>query len=159
MIIVLMFTSCYTAKKAQRQVLRANLEFPLVTTDFCSTNYPVKESVKETIKIIQGKDIVKVDTVTVDCDSVVSDDKIDNKVLIKWKTIYRTDTIIKTKIVYQENTAKVTNLELKVKERDKSIIEKDTKIAQLKSDKKDLISTVMILTLLLLGTGYLFFKK
>lgn len=154
-----MFSSCYTSQKAQRQVLRANLEFPLVTTDFCSTNYPVKESVKETIKIIQGKDIVKIDTVTVDCDSVVSDDKIDNKVLIKWKTIYRTDTVFKEVIITQEDKALTKNLNIQLDILNKSIIEKDDKIEQLKSDKKDLIITVITLTLLLLGIGYLFFKK
>lgn len=154
-----MFSSCYTARKAQNQVQRANFKFPLVTTDFCSTNYPVKESVKEIIKTIPGKPIFKVETVLVDCDSVVSDKSIDNKVEFKYKTIYRTDTIVKTKIVIKEDVAKVTNLELKVKERDKAIIEKDLKINQLTKSNKELTITSIILVLLLLLTIGLFFKK
>jgi len=159
LIILIVFTSCYTAKQAQRDIIKADLNHPIVTSGFCAEKFPVKESVKETIKFLKGETIVKTNTVTVDCDSIVSNEKIDNKVSVKYNTIYRTDTVFKEKIVFQENIAKVSNLELKVKEKDKSIAEKDNKINDLKSDKRELTITSAILLFLLISVTVLFFKK
>ena len=51
------------------------------------------------------------------------------------------------------------NLELKVKERDKYIAEKDIRINDLKSDKRELTITSVILLFLLISVTVLFFKK
>lgn len=121
-LVILTFTSCYTAKVAQKQVARAHVSYPEVTSGFCAETFPVEETVKETIKLIPGAEIIKYDTITVDCDKVVSDTLPDNNVKIKYKTIIRTDTIVKTKEILQENTAKVTQLELQLKASENKLI-------------------------------------
>lgn len=138
LIILIIFSSCYTAKKAQRQVQRANLEFPLVTTDFCAITFPIKEKLVEKIKFIKGEAIIKTDTLTIDCDSVVADKNKDNKVLIKYRNIYQTDTIVKTITIEKENTARITNLQIQIedltlikKQNEKTIKEKSIRIKDL----------------------------
>lgn len=116
LLIIISFASCYTAKKAQKQIVRAHITFPEISVNFCENTFPTKDSVVEITKIIKGKDIVKYDTIKeIDCDSVVSDVDANNKILIRYKNIYRTDTITKEKLVYQENTAKTKNLVLENK--------------------------------------------
>jgi len=138
LIILTIFSSCYTAKKAQMQVHKANLEYPLVTTDFCAIKFPIKEKLVEKIKFISGETIVKTDTLKIDCDSVVSDKNKDNKVLIKYKNIYQRDTILKTITIEKENTARVVNLQIKIedlnlinKENEKIIKDNNTLIEDL----------------------------
>jgi len=115
-IILVIFQSCYTVKKAQKQVIKADLTYPEMFTNYVVKAYPIKDSIIEKIKIVKGKDIIKFDTIKeIDCDSIVSDTIIDNKVLIRYKTIFRTDTVQTTKEVFKENTSRVKNLNLVVK--------------------------------------------
>ena len=132
LLIIIIFSSCYSAKKAQKEVIKAHLTFPKVTSNFCAETFPVKESVIEKIKFIKGKEIIKTDTITVNCDEVVRDSKIDNKVLVRYKTIYQTDTIVKEKTKTIENTAKIKSLQLKIVEKETEIAEKQKTIDLLK---------------------------
>lgn len=114
-IILILLSSCYTVKKAQRQVIKADMNYPEMFTAYALKAYPTKDSIIEKIKVVKGADIIKYDTVKeIDCDSIVNDTIIDNKVLIRYKTIYRTDTIETIKKVFKENTSKVTNLNLQI---------------------------------------------
>lgn len=134
-IILILFSSCYTIKTAQKQVIKAHLNYPETTSGFCAETFPVKENVVEKTKFIKGETIVKKDTVTVDCDSVVNDKNTSNKVLIQYETIYQTDTIFKEKIIEKENTAKTKSLQLQLKAKNKIIADKEDVI----SEKQQLI--------------------
>tara|TARA_R110000803_G_scaffold210835_1_gene284155 strand:+ start:25815 stop:26309 length:495 start_codon:yes stop_codon:yes gene_type:complete len=157
LISLILLSSCYTQKTAQRDVSKANIKFPIVTSEFCSKTFPVKESVKETVKFIKGETIIKKDTITVDCDSVVSDKTKSNKVLIRYQNIYKTDTIVKEIIIEKENTAKVTNLELQIKSRDKIIEDKDEVIED-KNQNIKLLKYFLIASILV-ALGLIFIKK
>lgn len=138
-----LLTSCYTLNTAQRQVSKAHFKFPKVTSDLCATAFPIKDSIVEKIKVVPGEIIIKTDTTVVDCDSIVKDPNIKNKVIVKYKNIYKTDTIVKTKTIVKENTAKITNLELQIKDKDKEIALRDDEIEN-KSDSIALLRKFLL---------------
>ena len=51
----------------------------------------------------KGETIVKIDTITVDCDSIVADKKTNNKVIVKYRNVYKTDTIVKEKTIVKDD--------------------------------------------------------
>lgn len=131
-IIIIFFISCYSVRKAQKQVIKAHLTFPIVTSNFCAETYTIKEKTVEKTKFIKGETIVKTDTITVDCDSIVADKKTNNKVIVKYRNVYKTDTIVKEKTIVKENTAKIKNLQLQIKAKDKTINKKNKLISIMK---------------------------
>ena len=139
LLIIITFSSCYTLQKAQKQVEKAHSKFPIVTSGFCAETFPVKVKITEKTKFIKGDTIVKKETITVDCDSVVSDNTKSNKVFIKYKTIYQTDTIVKTKTITKENTAKVKNLELQVEKLEAIQKTNETTISNLEDKNSSLL--------------------
>tara|TARA_R110002126_G_scaffold39767_3_gene117648 strand:- start:10527 stop:11021 length:495 start_codon:yes stop_codon:yes gene_type:complete len=155
--IILLLSSCYTAKQAQRDVVKADVNHPMVTSGFCAEKFPVKEKIIEKTKFIKGETIVKKDTITVDCDSVVSDTTQSNKVLIQYKTVYQTDTIVKEKIIEKENTAKIKNLALQLQAKEKIIQEKEAFIKKQKGKINVLQYFLAAVSIVLLVI--LFFKK
>ena len=108
LMIVLMFSSCYTPKKALKQVVKAYINYPELMPDFCAKTFPTKDSTIVETKFIKGKEIIKTETITIDCDSVVNDADKTNKVLIKYKDILRVDTVF----VHKTKTLRDTALEI-----------------------------------------------
>ena len=149
LLILIIFQSCYTVQKAKRQVIKADMNYPEMFTNYVVKAYPVKDSVVEKIKVVKGKDIIKYDTIKeIDCDSVISDTITNNKVLIRFKTLYRTDTIKTIKEVFRENTAKINSLELKIDRVDKENKELKEKV---KSAKK--YKSYFFIIIVLIGLG------
>lgn len=137
-IILIFFTSCYTAKQAQRDIIKADLNHPIVTSGFCAEKFPPKEKITERTKFIKGETIIKKDTITIDCDSVVSDKTQTNKVLVEYNTIYQTDTIVKEKIIQIENTAKTKNFELQIEKLESIKKQNEAKITELENSNSNL---------------------
>ena len=154
LIIVIFFSSCYSLKKAQKQVAKAHYRFPIATSNFCSETFPVKENIVEKTIFKKGTTIVKTDTISVDCDSVVEDKTSPNKVLIRLQKHTRTDTIFKEKIIVKENTAKIKHLELQIQSRDRTIQKKESVIAK----KQNWIDILKYLLIAACIGGFLVFK-
>lgn len=77
--------SCYTQRKAQRQVVKAQTHYPSMVASDCSLWYPIKSSTNTITRVVQGK--WKIDTVT------CVEQKLDTMFVIKNITHYKTDTI------------------------------------------------------------------
>lgn len=77
--------SCYTQRKAQRQVVKAQTHYPSMVASDCSLWYPIKSSTNTITRVVQGK--WKIDTVT------CVEQKLDTMFITKHITHYKTDTI------------------------------------------------------------------
>lgn len=77
--------SCYTQRKAQKQVVKAQTHYPAMVASDCSLWYPVKSSTNTITRVVQGK--WKIDTIT------CVEQKLDTMFVIKNITHYKTDTI------------------------------------------------------------------
>jgi hypothetical protein len=128
-LISLFFGACYSLPKAKKQVQKAHLTYPIATSEFCAKTYPVTEKTIEKIKVIKGKETIKIDTIAIDCDSIVADKNKENRVFIKYLTTFRTDTIIKDKIIVKENTAKSESLKIQLQEKADIISKKEQSIS------------------------------
>lgn len=159
LLIIILFTSCYTQRVAEKQVLKANFKHPLVTSGFCAVTFPVKEKTVTKTEFIKGETITKIDTLTVDCDSIVNNKDIDNKVLVKYRNIFRTDTIVKKETILKENTAKVTNLNLKISGLETENTQKQTVIDSLKKEKSKLFKWLIAFILATITLFFLIFKR
>lgn len=108
----LFLTSCYTQKKAIKEIIKADITFPNTTASFCAGRFPLQEKITEKITYKKGKDSIVYDTISVDCKKAISNGNATQKVAIK--TIYKTDTIYKYKETKVENTAKLKDCENRV---------------------------------------------
>ena len=77
--------SCYTQRKAQRQVVKAQTHYPSLVANDCSLWYPIKSSTNTITKIVQGE--THIDTIT------CVEQKLDTLLITKHITHFRTDTI------------------------------------------------------------------
>lgn len=110
--LLLLFVSCYNAKKAGKQFAKAAVTYPSIPEDYCALTFPPK------ITVIKGDTVILTDTVELQGD-VITDTIIDldtvritKVVTLPGKTITRTVTIMDTILV--ENMA-----QLKVCERNR----------------------------------------
>lgn len=72
------FTSCYTPKKANRQLYKVHSNYPELTAPFCGDLYPPIDAVRDSIIYKRGETIYKqgaTNYVYLDCDSVVKETK------------------------------------------------------------------------------------
>lgn len=68
---IALLASCYTERKASRQVVKAQADYPGLVGGLCSDFYPPIESIKEKIVHLPGEvQIIPGNTVTIDCDTV-----------------------------------------------------------------------------------------
>jgi hypothetical protein len=77
--------SCYTQRKAQKQVVKAQTHYPSLVANDCLLWYPIKSSTNTITKIVQGE--TQTDTIT------CIEQKLDTLLITKHITHFRTDTI------------------------------------------------------------------
>ncbi len=140
---VTMLIGCYTPKKANRQVIKAQIEYPNIVAQHCSSRYPPVESVRDSIVIKDGETIYNYDTVVIDCDSVVKY-KTDTKVKYIQVTKTRVDTFYKTNRVVMVNKAQVKLLS-------NSLEEVRAENNKLSAQRKILIIVCLILGIYTIG--------
>lgn len=103
--LLFLLTGCYSSQKARKQFGRATVTYPEIPAEYCARTYPPKDT------IIQGKDIVKTDTLWGEGETVFIRDTIRNRDTVFIKTVERlpgqviTRTVFRTDTVYQENRA------------------------------------------------------
>lgn len=90
--------------------MKVERDHPNLLVDYCAKEFPVKSDTFRTVKYIKGDSVVTVDTVKVDCDTVIHDRIV--KVPVT-KTVYLTDTIERERLVVQENTAAAEKMRLR----------------------------------------------
>lgn len=153
------FSSCYTPKKAEKQVLKAAAVHPEVVSRIAARLYPPKDSTV-------FRDIINFDTLYMPeytiSDTVYSHDTvvITHRVEIP-KTVVK--TLTQTKEVYRENTARVENMAhqidgltkgISMLEVEVGVLKDKLKTSQSKNNKKTFIISGLVLAIL----GYLFLK-
>ncbi|RYD57302.1 MAG: hypothetical protein EOP56_08305 [Sphingobacteriales bacterium] len=108
------FSSCYTAQKAGRQVLRAQTTYPLTLASLCGQLYPPKDSVHTELLYLQGETQYMPGEVRyVNCDS--GSNKGNNKVHVPCPPArLRVDTVRNTRISYLVNRARETELAVRL---------------------------------------------
>jgi hypothetical protein len=120
-----LFASCYTPRKAQRQILRAQTVHPEIMAANCASFYPIRRFDSTITRYVQGQPVHDTSWVTVDCDSVLKADLTPtksglNKSLVRIPcppAMHRVDTFLSENWSVQENTA--------------ALAAKDTSIARL----------------------------
>ena len=128
---MLVFTSCYTDKKARKSIIKAHANKPQITANLCSEFYPVKDSIVIEEKIIKGdNDTLFMFSTDTFIDTVTNIRTIDNKI---YKTIYRTDTVYKSIFKTKESNSKISRLNHQLKECD---INKNLYLNRLKDSNK-----------------------
>lgn len=117
LLISTLFASCYTQKKATLQVTKAQGNYPTMVAGKCALWYPPKIYDSVRTEYIQGETEYYIDTIKVDCDSVVnisrnSDNLSIPKIVYKYIKVYkpRVDTIFDHQYHTIENTARLEML-------------------------------------------------
>jgi hypothetical protein len=131
LIIILLFSSCYTAKKAETQVLKAAVKHPEVLSKIAANLYPPKDSTV-------FKDVINFDTLYMpeyaEYDTMYLRDTV---VITKTVPKMVTKTVEKTKEVYRENTAKVSNQAHQIDNLTRQVITCNTEVTQLGNSVKE----------------------
>lgn len=112
LVLIFSLTGCYSARKAARQVIKAQSIFPEMVAENCGLWYPPKEFTRESTRYLRGKDSVIRDTAYVDCTKPGNIDKKD--VLVPCNQTIRVDTFEKEVITKVENTATIQALNNKI---------------------------------------------
>lgn len=120
-LLLLLLNSCYSVKKAARQVDKAHSEHELIVAEKCGNWYPVKvDTIQGETVYLRTVDTVKGKTIYVNCDSIVSKSKGDSTVITKFvpvdcpDNITITDVLKEIKYVTKENTARLRESEIKL---------------------------------------------
>lgn len=109
---LLVLSGCYTQRKAERQVIKAQAHYPQIVAKNCGNWYPPKETTITQTEYKQGATVYRTDTVTVDCDSVVKNGKGNNVVSVPCPPqTERVDTFYTSSVTTVENTARITALQ------------------------------------------------
>lgn len=111
-VLVFLLSGCYTANKATKQVVKAQVHYPEVLAGICGDLYPPKEYRKDSIIYKPGAVVtIPGKTVYVDCNSDSNKGKSNVPIDCPPSTM-QIDTVYSKSEIQVENTAKVTALEL-----------------------------------------------
>lgn len=152
---MLLLASCYTQKKAEKQVTKAHINHPLVVAKFCGDVFPPKTITKIEKEYIQGKDSLIYDTISVDCEEVINEVERIVKVPVI-REHYRVDTFRENRTDSVENTAKVKALEIALSDEVKLRVQAETKAKRLTNQSYFLWSWFV---LSILGIGFIVYTK
>jgi hypothetical protein len=136
LLLSLILAGCYTAKKATKQIAKAQAIHPEVVAGACISYYPTKDSIVERKIYLPGKVVtLPGKTITINCDSIVAAAKStpSNSTLVSSKSVsvpcppstHQVDTFYAFKEKYQESSAK-----LKVVEAMNSVLAAKVVVAQ-----------------------------
>lgn len=108
----LVLSGCYTQRKAERQVLKAQTRYPEVVANDCGNWYPPKEVTVTKTEYKPGVTVYHSDTVKIDCDSVVKNGTGNTVVYMPCPPrSERVDTFYSTHTKTVENTARIAALQ------------------------------------------------
>lgn len=119
---IIFFSGCYTERKATKDVIKAHVHYPNVSSKVCSDLFPPVQKTAETEKIYYGVPEYIHDTVTIITDSIIY------KTITTTKTVR--DTLVRTDIKTIVDRARESELELIVVGRESVISEHEKKIAK-----------------------------
>lgn len=108
---LLVLSGCYTQRKAERQLVKAQARYPQVVANDCGNWYPPKEMTVTQTEYKPGIPVYHTDTVTIDCDSVIKNVKGGVVYMPCPPRVERVDTFYTTSVRTVENTAKITALQ------------------------------------------------
>lgn len=109
---LLVLSGCYTQRKAERQLVKAQARYPQIVAKDCGNWYPPKEMTVTQTEYRQGATVYHTDTLTIDCDSVVKNGKSNNVVSMPCPPqSERVDTFYTSRVTTVENTAGITALQ------------------------------------------------
>lgn len=97
-------TSCYTQRKAERQVIKADVTYPSLVSGYCGKKYAPKTSTGNTeIQYLEGETIT---------DTLILTDTIENTItVVKTLVKNRVDTFYSKRVDTVENTARISELQ------------------------------------------------
>ena len=90
--LLILLSSCYSHKKALRQVIKADVSYPDVVSGYCGSKFPPKVSTNTITKTIQGKD--NTDTFTVYDTLIDLQTKYINHYRVDTVIVHQTDTVV-----------------------------------------------------------------
>lgn len=105
-----LFAACYGPKKARKQVVKAQVNYPAVLAKICADAYPVRIIDSTRTEYLPGQVVTKTDTVTAECPPNAAGEVVRVKVPCP-PSSYRVDTVQTVQFRQVENTAKVKALE------------------------------------------------
>lgn len=109
---LLLLPGCYSQRKAERQVLKAQAHYPEVVANDCGNWYPPKETSVTKTEYKPGVTVYHSDTVRIDCDSVIKNGAGGNVVYLPCPPqSVRVDTFYTSSFTTVENTARVAALQ------------------------------------------------
>lgn len=109
---LLLLSGCYSQRKAERQVLRAQAHYPEVVANDCGKWYQPKESSVIRTEYKPGLTVYHSDTVRIDCDSVIKGGEGNGIVYVPCPPqSVRVDTFYTSSFTTVENTARIMALQ------------------------------------------------
>lgn len=109
---LLLLSGCYSQRKAERQILRAQVHYPEVVANDCANWYPPKETSVTKTEYKPGLTVYHTDTVRIDCDSVVKSGSENGIVYVPCPPqSVRVDTFYTSSFTTVENTARIMALQ------------------------------------------------
>lgn len=123
-------TSCYTQRKAERQVIKADVTYPALVSGYCGKKYAPKTSTGNTeIQYLEGETIT---------DTIVLTDTIENTIkVVKTLVKNRVDTLYSKRVDTVENTARISELQAIENAMSVDLSESNVKIALLKKSRSN----------------------
>lgn len=152
--LLICIAGCYSIKTAEKQLIKAKVHYPELVASTYSMWFPIKTDTVVKIETRKGNDIVKYDTVRVDCDSALKEKVSIVKVPFEVSK-YRVDTIYNTTTSTLESSAKLNEAKEIIRritnERDEAL----TKAASLRTSRNIFLIGMIIAITALLVTIYL----
>lgn len=71
LLLIVLLSGCYTAKKAMRQDVKVQSQYPEISAANCAVWYPPRIESNTETKYIKGEEKIEYRTVQVDCDSAI----------------------------------------------------------------------------------------
>lgn len=102
-ILMALLTSCYTRSKAQKSFARATVTYPEIAADYCSRTYPPRDS------LIHGRDIIHVDTLWGEGETIVKNDTLRTRDTIYIRTTRELPGRVIERTLVRTDTIRVTN--------------------------------------------------
>lgn len=154
--VLLILSGCYTIKTAEKQLIKAKVHYPEMVASTYSSWYPIKTDTFIKVETRPGKDIVRYDTIEVDCDSAMKEKTSIVKVPFEVSK-YRVDTIYNTTTSTIESTAKLEEAKAIIKSVTTERDEAYNKISSLRSAKN--IFLIAMIASIALNLFLLYFKS
>jgi hypothetical protein len=149
LVVLILFCSCTTQKKVTRY-LNENTQY---VAEYCGDKFPVKT---DTMVIVESDTTLLKEYIT-EIDSIEIHDTICNATKERIKTIIRNNPpLTRTITIEKENTARITALQLRNQEQEKTIASLTDMLQKFRNQNKNL--WVILIAIIVLTIVYAYFK-